>query len=66
MLDVGASKNPEILLSEANRLAWLFSWPKAEPLYPRRATLQGEKRYAKRDLRPRGQDSGAGRNDVVG
>jgi len=27
------SDNPEALLSEANRLAWLFNWPRAEPLY---------------------------------
>jgi hypothetical protein len=26
-------KNPDILLTEANRLAWLFNWPTAEPLY---------------------------------
>jgi hypothetical protein len=27
------STNPEILLAEANRLAWLFNWNRAEPLY---------------------------------
>src|SRR5260370_17539882 len=31
--DAAASNNPEILLKEANRLAWLFNWPKSEPLY---------------------------------
>lgn len=31
--DPEASKNPETLLEEANRLTWLFNWPKAEPLY---------------------------------
>src|ERR1700693_1854882 len=31
--DPAASSNPEILLKEASRLAWLFNWPKAEPLY---------------------------------
>ena len=33
--DPQASKNPEILLAEANRLAWVFNWPKALPLYAR-------------------------------
>src|SRR3979411_2759936 len=28
-----ASTDPNLLLTEANRLAWLFNWPKAEPLY---------------------------------
>jgi CHAT domain-containing protein len=37
--DAEASKNPEILLAEANRLAWLFNWPKAEPLYIRAEEL---------------------------
>jgi hypothetical protein len=31
--------NPEVLLAEANRLAWLFNWPKAEPLYTRAEEL---------------------------
>jgi len=33
--DPYTSKNPEALLAEANRLAWLFNWPKAGPLYAR-------------------------------
>ncbi len=33
------SLDPIILLSEANRLAWLFNWPKAEPLYVRAEEL---------------------------
>ncbi len=37
--DPEASKNPELLLAEANRLAWLFNWPKAEPLYIRAEEL---------------------------
>src|ERR1700686_1606743 len=37
--DPAASSNPEILLAEANRLAWLFNWPKAEPLYIRAEEL---------------------------
>jgi len=34
-----AAKNPEILLAEANRLAWVFNWLKAEPLYVRAEEL---------------------------
>src|SRR5690242_18863588 len=43
ILDARASKNPEMLLSEANRLAWLFNWPKAEPLYIRAEQLFKDK-----------------------
>src|SRR5487761_1444758 len=42
-----ASNNPELLLAEANRLAWVFNWPKAEPLYVRAEQLfkdRGDKR----------------------
>ena len=35
--------NPEALLAKANRLAWLFNWPKAEPLYVRAEELFKEK-----------------------
>lgn len=41
--DAQTSKNPEILLAEANRLAWLFNWPKAEPLYVRAQELFKER-----------------------
>jgi len=41
--DPAASDNPEILLTEANRLAWLFNWPKAEPLYIRAEQLFKDK-----------------------
>jgi CHAT domain-containing protein/tetratricopeptide (TPR) repeat protein len=41
--DPKSSQNPEILLAEANRLAWLFNWPKAQPLYVRAEELFGEK-----------------------
>jgi CHAT domain-containing protein len=41
--DPPASNNPEILLKEANRLAWLFNWPKAEPLYIRAEQLFKDK-----------------------
>ena len=41
-----ALTNPEVMLAEANRLAWLFNWPKAEPLYAAgRGTLQREGRH---------------------
>jgi CHAT domain-containing protein len=43
LLDPIASTNPEILLNEANRLAWLFNWPKAGPLYVRAEELFKEK-----------------------
>src|ERR1700676_119826 len=38
-----ALTNPEVMLAEANRLAWLFNWPKAEPLYARAEELFKEK-----------------------
>ena len=38
-----ASNNPEILLAEANRLSWVFNWPKAEPLYVRAEQLFKER-----------------------
>jgi hypothetical protein len=41
--DPQASKNPEILLTEANRLAWLFNSPKAGPLYVRAEELFKER-----------------------
>src|SRR5256885_7798459 len=41
--DPAASSNPEILLKEANRLAWHFNWPKAEPLYIRAEQLFKDK-----------------------
>src|SRR5713101_3829775 len=37
--DPYASRDPKILLAEANRLAWLFNSPKAEPLYVRAEKL---------------------------
>src|SRR6266436_10276551 len=43
LLDAAASSKPEILLKEANRLAWLFNWPKAEPLYIRAEQLFKDK-----------------------
>src|SRR5258708_38617736 len=42
--DPKTSNSPEALLEEANRLAWLFNWPKAEPLYVRAEELFREKR----------------------
>src|SRR6266436_5506341 len=43
------SNNPEALLEEANRLAWLFNWPKAEPLYVRAEELFREKRDSRNE-----------------
>ena len=37
--DPHASRDPKVLLAEANRLAWLFNSPKAEPLYVRAEKL---------------------------
>src|SRR5262249_14694864 len=37
--DPAVSRSPELLLREANRLAWLSNWPKAEPLYVRAEEL---------------------------
>ncbi len=39
MRDLEASRNPDLLLAEANRLSWLFNWPRAEPLYVRAEDL---------------------------
>ena len=41
--DLQASKNPQVLLAEANRLAWLFNSPKAGPLYVRAEELFKER-----------------------
>src|SRR5258708_7806837 len=41
--DPKISNNPDALLAEANRLAWLFNWPKAEPLYVHAEELFTEK-----------------------
>src|SRR5215831_16658183 len=41
------SADPDALLHEANRLSWLFNWPKAGPLYARAEALfkaKGDKR----------------------
>lgn len=41
--DAKASSDPDLLLPEANRLSWLFNWPKAEPLYVRAEELFKER-----------------------
>src|SRR5258708_40327856 len=46
------SNNPEALLEEANRLAWLFNWPKAEPLYVRAEALLKETRATRNKTQP--------------
>src|ERR1043166_552955 len=41
------SNDPDALLREANRLSWLFNWPKAGPLYSRAEAVfkaKGDKR----------------------
>jgi CHAT domain-containing protein len=43
LVDSVASKDPQILLAEANRLAWVFNWPKAGPLYARAEKLFRER-----------------------
>jgi len=48
--DPKAADNPKILLSEANRLAWLFNWPKAEPLSVRAEELFKEKGDARNEV----------------
>src|SRR6266850_5143634 len=48
--DPKTSNNPEALLGEANRLAWLFNWPKAEPLYVRAEELFREKRDSRNEI----------------
>src|ERR1700719_1184949 len=47
--DPKTSNNPEALLEEANRLAGLFNWPKAEPLYVRAEELFREKRDSRNE-----------------
>jgi CHAT domain-containing protein len=37
--DPVASRNPDMLLVEANRLAWLSNWPRAGPIYDRAEEL---------------------------
>ena len=48
--DPKSSQNPEILLAEANRLAWVFNWPKAQPLYVRAEELFREKGDTRNDV----------------
>jgi CHAT domain-containing protein len=48
--DSEASKNPETLLTEANRLAWLFNWPRAEPLYARAEELFQKRGDARNEI----------------
>ncbi len=50
--DPEASKNPETetLLTEANRLFWLFNWPKAEALYVRSEELFKERSDTRNEI----------------
>jgi len=49
--DPKTSNNPEVLLGEANRLAWLFNWPKGGPLYARAEELFKAKGDTPLDIR---------------
>ena len=44
------SSDPNVLLAEANRLAWLFNWPRAEPLYARAEELFKSKRDTRNEI----------------
>jgi CHAT domain-containing protein len=44
------SSNPNVLLAEANRLAWLFNWPRAEPLYARAEEMFKSKRDTRNEI----------------
>ena len=60
------SNDPEVLLAEANHLAWLFNWPKAEPLYARAEALFKEKGDKRDEIYARvGPDSSAIRDHVI-
>src|SRR5438876_3257764 len=48
--DPQGSKNPEILLAEANRLAWLFNSSKAGPLYIRAEELFKERGDSRNEI----------------
>jgi CHAT domain-containing protein len=68
-MDPVASKNPATLLAEANRLAFLFNWPKAEPFYARAEELFSRQEDTRNEVYARvGQilaESGAMSNDQV-
>jgi CHAT domain-containing protein len=42
--------NPDSLLAEANRLSWLFNWPKAEPLYARAEEMFKSKQDTRNEI----------------
>jgi hypothetical protein len=48
--DPRSSQNPEVLLAEANRLVWVFNWPKAQPFYIRAEELFREKGDARNEV----------------
>ena len=48
--DPTSFQNPEILLAEGNRLAWVFNWPKAQPLYVRAEELFREKSDTRKEV----------------
>jgi CHAT domain-containing protein/tetratricopeptide (TPR) repeat protein len=69
LLDPVASKNPATLLAEANRLAFLFNWPKAEPFYSRAEELFRKQGDTRNEVYARvgriSAESGAMSNDQV-
>jgi CHAT domain-containing protein len=50
LIDPQTSNDPQALLAEANRLAWLFNGPKAEPLYARAEELFKAKGDARNEI----------------
>jgi len=45
-----SSANPETLLAEANRLSWVFNWPKAEPFYARAEEMFKSKQDSRNEI----------------
>lgn len=48
--DPRTSNDPQVLLQEGNRLAWVFNWPKALPLYARAEELFRAKGDARNEI----------------
>ena len=45
-----SSKDPQVLLAEANRLLWLFNGPRAAPLYAEAESLFAQRGDARNEL----------------
>src|SRR6202022_1165145 len=52
--DPKTSNNPEALLEEANRLPWLFNWPKGGPPFVRAGDFFREKTDTRKETDARG------------